>query len=174
MIQHVAGTRSERMKMMQAANSIQPKYRRSSRSSRRTMRPNWASQAWPRSTAQRILPRPGARVCPRRGARMRKPASLARCWVGALPYAPSPCALGKLSTSGEATGSAGCGGCTTIDCRTAPACWPSLAAAAVTTAPNGMPRSSVANCMAVPHLARSTGLGPVQTPLFELCAWSRL
>ena len=39
--------------------------------------------------------------------------------------------------------------------------------------PNGMARASQAKCNAVPHLPRSTGLGPVCSPLFLLASWSR-
>ena len=43
-------TKPERMKMMHAASSTQPRNRRADRSHRRATRPNWAKKLWHRST----------------------------------------------------------------------------------------------------------------------------
>jgi serine/threonine-protein kinase RIO1 len=43
-------TKPDRMKMMQAASSTQPRNRRADRSHRRATRPNWAKKLWHRST----------------------------------------------------------------------------------------------------------------------------
>src|SRR5262249_25670224 len=65
------------------------------------------------------------------------------------------------------------GGCTTMASSTSWVCTPSWAPALVMVAPRGMPYSSVAKWMAVPHLLRSTGEGPVSSPPLLTASSSR-
>ena len=95
-----------------------------------------------------------------------------RVWIAETRYQVYVDAA-RHAPSFTVAGCAGGGGWMTMARRTCSVCCPSFAAATVTVAPKGMPRSSVAKCTAVPHLARSTGLGPLASPLFELCAWTR-
>lgn len=129
------------------------------------MCPNCAKRLWQHATALRIFPTPGC-AWPRLGACKRKPARHARSCVGPVSYAPSACSRGKSRGARHGTPASGVGGWITKARSTACVWPPSLALAPVTMTPNGMARAAQTRGSAVPHLPRSTGLGPVCSPLF--------
>src|SRR5262249_56258163 len=106
-------------------------------------------------------------------AASRNPAVAARSVLGRLPYAPSARERGRSRRSGGPTGASAGGGLTTSDSNTAWVSTLSLTLAALTTAPRGMPQASLATPIALPHLRRSTGDGPVSSPPFLTASWSR-
>lgn len=85
------------------------------------------------------------------------------------PHPLAPVAMLRSST--VTTALSAVGGNSTRRCKS-PSVWPSWTLAPVTPAPSDMARASHARWKAIPHLPRSTGLGPVCSPPF-LPAFSR-